>query len=123
MQGTWMVCKAENIQGYADYNATEKVLVPIKAVYGPEAKETAPLLSSGETTLTDKTHILKRWAEPFEGVLNRSSTIADDTTERCPEIETNNDLDLPPSISEATVVVHQLFSEDPLGANAILVDV
>nr|VZI34301.1 unnamed protein product [Spirometra erinaceieuropaei] len=72
-----------------------------KAVYGPPTKGTAPLLNAdGNTLLTEKTQILQRWAEHFRGVLNRPSVISDAAIERLPQVETNVDLDLPPSLQE-----------------------
>nr|VZI31002.1 unnamed protein product [Spirometra erinaceieuropaei] len=51
MQETWMVYKAEEIQGYADRNEWKKLFAAIKAVYGPTTKATAPLLSADGSTL------------------------------------------------------------------------
>nr|VZI50851.1 unnamed protein product [Spirometra erinaceieuropaei] len=70
MQDAWTARKAEEIQGYADRNDWKNFFSPIKAVYGPPTKGTAPLLSAdGSTLLTEKTQILQRWAEHFRGVL------------------------------------------------------
>ncbi|VDL89567.1 unnamed protein product [Schistocephalus solidus] len=61
MQDAWMIRKAEQIHGYADRNKMKNVFKPIKAIYGPCIKGTAPLLSSdGTTLLTEKSQILKR---------------------------------------------------------------
>nr|VZI21033.1 unnamed protein product [Spirometra erinaceieuropaei] len=82
-----------------------------KAVYGPPTKGTAPLLSAdGNTLLTEKTQILQQWAEHFRGVLNGPSVISDATIERLPQVETNVDLDLSPSLQETIRAVQQLSS-------------
>ncbi|BHF63776.1 hypothetical protein SprV_0200677100 [Sparganum proliferum] len=61
MQDAWMACKAEEIQGYADRNETNKAFSVIKATYGPQTKRTAPLLSCGGSALpTEMSQILKR---------------------------------------------------------------
>ena len=53
-----------------------------------------PLLSAdGTSLLTDKEAILKRWAEHFDGVLNRPSSINDEAINRLPEVEYNPLLD------------------------------
>ncbi|VDM00944.1 unnamed protein product [Schistocephalus solidus] len=66
IQDAWMVRKAEEIQEYADRNEIKNLFKAIKAIYGPRIKGTAPLLSSaGTTLLTEKSQILKRWAEHF----------------------------------------------------------
>uniref|UniRef100_A0A183TEF2 Reverse transcriptase domain-containing protein n=1 Tax=Schistocephalus solidus TaxID=70667 RepID=A0A183TEF2_SCHSO len=92
----------------------------IKAIYGPCIKGTAPLLSSdGTTLLTEKSQFLKRWAEHFRSVLNCSSAISDAAMDRLPQVVTNNDLDLPPSLPETIRVVHQLSSGKAPGSDAI----
>ncbi|BHF76894.1 hypothetical protein SprV_0501999400 [Sparganum proliferum] len=99
MQDAWTARKADEIQGYADTNEWKNFFSAIKAVYGPPTKGTAPLLSAdGSTLLTEKTQILQRWAEHFRGVLNCPSTISDAAIDRLPQVETNMDIDLPPSL-------------------------
>nr|VZI35291.1 unnamed protein product [Spirometra erinaceieuropaei] len=111
MQDAWTARKAEEIQGYADRNEWKNFFSAIKAVYGPPTKGTAPLLSAdGSTLLTEKTQILQRWAEHFRGVLNRPSVISDASIARLPQVETNVDLDLPPSLQETIRAVQQLSS-------------
>ncbi|VDL96262.1 unnamed protein product [Schistocephalus solidus] len=92
----------------------------IKAVYGPCIKGTAPLLSSdGTTLLTERSQILKRWAEHFRSVLNCSSAISDAAIDRLPQVDTNNDLDLPPSLPETIRAVQQTSSGKAPGSDAI----
>nr|VZI21882.1 unnamed protein product [Spirometra erinaceieuropaei] len=124
MQDAWTACKAEEIQGYADRNEWKNFFSAIKAVYGPPTKGTAPLLSAdGSTLLTEKTQILQRWAEHFRGVLNRPSAISDTAIERLPQVETNADLDLPPSLQETIREVQQLSSGKAPGSDAIPAEV
>ncbi|BHF72372.1 hypothetical protein SprV_0401543700 [Sparganum proliferum] len=104
MQDAWTARKAEEIQGCLR-SAT---------------KGTAPLLSAdGNTLLTEKTKILQRWAEHFRGVLNRPSTISDAAIDRLPQVETNVDLDLPPSLQETIRAVQQLSSGKAPGSDVI----
>nr|VZI23765.1 unnamed protein product [Spirometra erinaceieuropaei] len=101
MQDTWTARKAEEIQAYTDRNEWKNFFSVIKAVYGPPTKGTAPLLSSdGNTLLTETIQILQRWAEHFRGILNRPSAISDAAIVRLPQVETNLDLELPPSLQE-----------------------
>nr|VZI47363.1 unnamed protein product [Spirometra erinaceieuropaei] len=124
MQEAWTASKAEEIQGYADRNEWKNFFSAIKAVYGPPTKGTAPLLSAdGNTLLTEKTQILQRWAEHFRGVLNRPSVISDAAVERLPQVETNVDLDLPPSLPETIKAVQQLSSGNAPGSDAIPAEV
>ncbi|BHF60408.1 hypothetical protein SprV_0100337300 [Sparganum proliferum] len=123
MQDVWTACKAEKIQGYADSNEW-KNFSAIKAVYGPPTIGTAPLLSAdGSSLLTEKTHILQRWAEHFRGVLNRPSTISDAAIARLPQVETNMDLNLPPSLQETIRAVQQLSSGKAPRSDTIPVEV
>nr|VZI39845.1 unnamed protein product [Spirometra erinaceieuropaei] len=124
MQDAWTARKAEEIQGYADRNEWKNFFSVIKAVYGPPTKGTAPLHSAdGSTLLTEKTQILQRWAEHFRGVLNRPSVISDAAIARLPQVETNADLDLPPSLQETIRAVQQLSSGKAPGSDAIPAEV
>nr|VZI35549.1 unnamed protein product [Spirometra erinaceieuropaei] len=124
MQDAWTARKAEEIQGYADRNEWKNFFSAIKAVYGPPTKGTAPLLSAdGSTLLTEKTQILQRWAEHFRGVLNRPSAISDAAIARLQQVETNADLDLPPSLQETIRAVQQLSSGKAPGSDAIPAEV
>ena len=59
----------------------KKFLDALKTVYGPKSSGTTSLLSAdGTSLLTDKEAILKIWAEHFDGVLNRTSSINDEHT-------------------------------------------
>nr|VZI36657.1 unnamed protein product [Spirometra erinaceieuropaei] len=93
-------------------------------VYGPPKKGTAPLLTAdGSTLLTEKTQILQRWAEHFRGVLNRPSVISEAAIARLPQVATNADLDLPPSLQETIRAVQQLSSGKAPGSDAIPAEV
>ncbi|BHF75605.1 hypothetical protein SprV_0501870100 [Sparganum proliferum] len=124
MQDAWTARKAEEIQGYADRNEWKNFFSAIKAVYGPPTKGTTPLLSAdGSTLLTEKTQILQRWTEHFRGVLNRPSAISDVAIDRLPQVETNADLDIPPSLQENIRAVQQLSCGKAPGSDAIAAEV
>nr|VZI42116.1 unnamed protein product [Spirometra erinaceieuropaei] len=115
---------SSEIQGYADRNEWKNFFSAIKTVYGPPTQGTAPLLSAdGSTLLTEKTQILQRWAEHFRGVLNRASVISEAAIARLPQVETNADLDLPPSLQETIRAVQQLSSGKASGSDAIPAEV
>ncbi|VDM02689.1 unnamed protein product [Schistocephalus solidus] len=124
MQDAWMIRKAEEIQGYADCNEMKNFFKAIKAIYGPCIKGSAPLLSSdGTTLLTEKSQILKCWAEHFRNVLNCLSAISDSAIDRLPQVDTNNDLDLPPSLPETIWAMQQISSGKAPGSDAIPLEV
>ncbi|VDL90798.1 unnamed protein product [Schistocephalus solidus] len=69
----------------------------------------APLLSSDGTAFrAEESQILKRWAEDFRIILNCSSAISDAVIDRLPQVDTNNYLDLPPSLPETIRAVQQI---------------
>nr|VZI19835.1 unnamed protein product [Spirometra erinaceieuropaei] len=108
MKRAWTACKAEEIKGYADRNQWKIFFAAIKTVCRPTAKGTAtPLSADGSTLINEKTQIIQRRAERFIGVLNRPSTISDAVIARLPQVETNSDLKLAPSIHETTRAVKQ----------------
>uniref|UniRef100_A0A183SG91 Reverse transcriptase domain-containing protein n=1 Tax=Schistocephalus solidus TaxID=70667 RepID=A0A183SG91_SCHSO len=120
MQDAWMLRKAEEIQGYVDRNEMKNFFKAIKAIYGPCIKGSATLLSSdGTTLLTEKSQLLKRWAEHFRSVLSCSSAISDAAIDRFPQVDTNNDLDLLPSLPETIRAVQQISSGKAPGSDAI----
>ena len=75
--------------------------------------------ADGNTLLTDKEAILKRWAEHFNSVLNRPSSISEDAIDRLPQIECIVLLDKFPTIMETRQAVQQLSSGKAPGADAI----
>ncbi|BHF65102.1 hypothetical protein SprV_0200811100 [Sparganum proliferum] len=106
------------IQGYVD-RKEERNFSAIKAVYGPPTKSTTSLLSAdGSIQLIEKARILQQWAEHIRGVLSSPSTISDAAIARLPQVETNADLDLPPSLHETIRAVQQLPSGKAPGSDA-----
>ncbi|VDL97437.1 unnamed protein product [Schistocephalus solidus] len=90
----------------------------------PVYQGAAPLLSSdGTTLLTDKFQILKHWAEHFRSVLYCSSAISDAAINRLLRVDTNYDLDLPPSLPETIRAVQQMSSGKAPGSGAIPAEV
>ena len=91
-----------------------------KTLYGLQSAGTIPLLSAdGLSLLTDKEVILKRWAEHFDGVLNRPSSISDGAINRLPQVECNPLLDEIPTVSETVKAIKLLSSGKAPGSDAI----
>nr|VZI15126.1 unnamed protein product [Spirometra erinaceieuropaei] len=112
--------KAEELQGYAGRNEWKKFFSSIKPAYGSPTKGTAPLLNADGSTLhTEKAQILQRWTEHVRGVLNRPSTNPDAAIARLPQVETNLDLDIPPSLQETIRAVQQISSAKAPGSDGI----
>ena len=96
----------------------------LKNRYGPKSSGATTYLSAdGITLLADKEAILKRWTEHFYSVLNRPSSINEDTIDRLPQIECNVLLDEFPTVMETRKSVQQLSSDKAPGADAIPAEV
>ena len=124
MQDWWLSAKAFDIQKYADTHDSKRFYDALKAVYGPQSSSMSPLLNvDGTTLITDKPAILNRWAERFSAVLNRPADINAEAIARLPQVETNTDLDRPPSEEEVKKAVKQLSTGKDPGADAIPAEV
>ena len=77
------------------------------------------LSADGSILLTDKDAILKRWAEHFNCVLNRPSSVNDNAINRMPQIE----FDEFPTVTEARKVIQYLSSGKAPGTDAIPAEV
>ena len=124
MQDSWLRKKTEEIQSFADRKDMKKFHDALKTIYGPKSSGATTLLSAdGNTLLTDKEAILERWAEHFNSVLNRPSSINQDAIDRLPQIECNVLLDEFPTVTETRKAVQQLSSGKAPGADAIPAEV
>ena len=109
MQDSWLSKKAEEIQSFADRKDMNKFHDALKTIYGPKCSGATPLLSAdGTTLLTDIDVILKRWAEHFNIVLNRPSSVNDSAINRLPQIECNVLLDEFPTVTETRKAIQHL---------------
>ena len=96
----------------------------LKTIYGPMSSGVTTFIADGSTLLTDKEAILKRWAEHFNSVLNRHSSINEDAIDRLPQIECNVLLDEFPTVMETRQAVQpKLSSGKAPGADAIPAEV
>ena len=62
---------------------------------------------------------MKRWAEHFDGVLNRPPSINDEAIKRLTQVECNPLLDELPTVSETVKAIKLLSSGKALGSDAI----
>ena len=111
MQDSWLSKKADEIQQYADSNNSKRFYDARKTIYGPRSSGASSLLGAdGSTLLTDKNAILERWAEQFNNVLNRPSSINAEAIVRMPQVEINISLAEPPKESEVQKAIDSLSS-------------
>ena len=96
----------------------------LKTIYSPKSSASTPLLSAdGSTLLTDKDAILNRWAEHYNSVLNRPSSVTDNAVDRLPQIEYNVLLDEFPTVTETRKAIRHLSSGKAPGTDAIPAEV
>ena len=124
MQYSWLSKKAEKIQSFADRKDMKKFHDALKTIYGRKSSGATPLLiENGGTLLTDKDAILKRWAEHFNSVLKRPSSVNDNAINRLPQIECNVLLDEFPTVKETRKAIQHLFSGKAPGTDSIPAEV
>ena len=110
MQDSWLSKKAEEPQSFTDQKDMKKFHDALKPIHGPKSSRATPLLNAdGSTLLTDKDAILKRWAEHFNSVLNRQSSVNDNAINRLPQIECDDLLDEFPTVTETRKAIQHLF--------------
>ena len=111
MQDSWLRTRSEDIHSYADKNDMKNFYSNLKEVYGTISDGSSPLLSVDETKLiSEKNKILARWAEYFDRVLNRPSSINDKAIERLRQVPVNESLNVTPTLGEVLIATRQLFS-------------
>ena len=124
MQDSCLSKKAEEIQSFADRKDMKKFHDTLKTLYGPKSSGATPLLGAdGSTLCTDKNAILKRWAENFNSVLNRPSSVNDNAINRLPQIECNVLLHEFPTVTETRKAIQHLSSGKAPGTDAIPAEV
>ena len=114
MQASWLSSKADEIQSFADRK--DMFFDALKTVYGPQSSGTTHILNAdGTSLLTDKEAILKRWAELFESVLDRPSSINDNAINRLPQVESYLILDELPTVAETVKAIKLVSSAKATG--------
>ena len=80
-------------------------------------------MKDGSTLLTDEDASFERWAENFNRVLNRQSSVSGNAINRLPQIECNVLLDEFPTATETRKAIQHLSSGKAPGADAIPAEV
>ena len=122
MQDSWLSKKADGIQCFADRKDMKKFVDSLKTIYGPQSSGTPPpplVSADGTSLLTDKEAILNRWAEHFDGVLNRPSSINDTSINILLQVECIPLLEELPTVSETVKAIKLLSSGKALKSDAV----
>ena len=119
MQDLWWTRKADELQGLADQHDCRFYTV-LKTVYGPSKSTVAPLRSEdGTVLLTDKASIMQRWNEYFKDLLNRTSTVSDESLAKvnCEQIQEH--LANPLTLQEVQAAIKAMKSNKAPGPDGI----
>ena len=120
MKDSWWENKAQELQEAADKHNMKLFHEGLRAVYGPKSSGSAPIRSlDGEKLHTDKAEILTRWAEHFNSLLNRPSSMSEEALDAIPQRQVLGELELPPSLHEVTKAIKQTSSGKSPGADGI----
>lgn len=116
--------KAGVIQAYADRKDMKNFYSYLKTVYGPTSSELSLILSANrKTIISAKEKILERWAEHFNSVLNRPSTINDEAIARLPPLLVEDTFEDPAHEAELTKAIKHLSSGKAAGTDSISVEI
>ena len=89
MKDKWWCDRTRELQSAADtlrIRYAKKLFSELKTVYGPSSKETSPFFDlDGHTVITEPSLITERWAQHFNQLLNRQSTISEDAIAEVPQ--------------------------------------
>ena len=78
VKNDWFNRKAEELQSYADQKDYKAFYDAVKQIYGPTRSVISPLMDlDGQTILTDRTSIARRWSQHFDILLNHDSHVED----------------------------------------------
>ena len=99
----WWSDRASEIQQAFDQRNAKRFYDGHKAVYWNQSCGATPLTSAdGTTRITDRSEILRRWAEHFDDVLNRPSIISLAALDEVAQLPIIHQLEARPSIAETT---------------------
>ena len=124
MKEKWWDNKAEEVQQCADSHNSKKFFSALKTVYGPSKSGSTPLLSTdGSALIKDQEGLRNRWAEHFNTLLNRPSTVCPSAIDQIPQQPVMEELDIPPTRAEITKAIGQMNSDRASGKDGIPAEV
>jgi len=110
LKDSWLSKRADEIQGYADTHDMKNFYKAIPELYDPSPSfSTQALLSvDGTSLIADKKEVLDRWSQHFDSVLNRQSSINEESIGKLPQFLMSNPLDEEPSLKEVQEAIKQM---------------
>ena len=124
MCNQWWSNKAAQLQLFSDSNNMKQFYASLKTVYGPQSAGSSPVTDTdGSTLLYDKTKILEGWADHFNNLLNRESTISIEAIEELPQRTIIQALAREPNAFETMKPMEMLSNGKAPGSDAIPAEV
>ena len=116
----WWKESADELQ--LAYNRKDSIAfyAGLKAVYGLSSRGSMAIYAAhGQTLIKDQAGVLNRWAEHFNSILNRVSTISNEAFDLLPQRPIRQELDEPPTEAQTIKAVSQLSSGKAAGADGL----
>ena len=79
-----------------------------RLAFGPSGTQTAPLKSAAGDIIRDRSKLMKRWAEYYQGLYSRENIVTDTAIESTSLLPVMNKLDVPPSVDELRKAINSL---------------
>ena len=81
--------------------------------------KTAPLKSTSGEIITDRAKQMERWAEHYQELYSRETTVTDMAIENTPSLPVMEELDTPPTIEELSKAIDSLANNKAPGKDSI----
>ena len=91
----------------------------MKRAFGPSIVRTAPLKSTSGEIITDRAKQMERWAEHYQELYSRETTVTDRAIENTPSLPVMKELDTPPTVEELSKAIDSLANNKAPGKDGI----
>ena len=111
------LCK--NIQQAAESGNIRAIYEGWKKAFVPSIIKTAPLKSTSGEIITDRAQQMERWAEHYQELYIKETTVTDRAIENTPSLPVMEELDTPPTVEELSKAIDSLANNKALGKDGI----
>ena len=91
----------------------------MKKAFGPSIVKTAPLKSTSGEIITDRAKQMERWAEHYQELYSRETTVTDRAIKNTPSLPAMEELDTPPTVEELSKAIDSLANNKAQGKDGI----
>ena len=109
----------QNIQQAADSGNIRAMYEGMKKAFGPSIVKTAPFKSTSGEIITDRAKQMERWAEHYQELYSRETTVTDRAIENTPSLLVIEELDTPPTVEELSKAIDSLANNKAPGKDGI----